>query len=265
MKTGIVLSGGGIRGIAHLGVLKALKEAGIVFDKISGTSAGSIVGALFAQGIDPYEILQLFLKTRLIKFIRPSIGVSGLLSMENTTSLFKEYLPHNSFSGLKIPLSITTTNFSQGKIVYFSSGNLIQAIQASSSIPGIFKPIIINNEMFVDGGVLNNFPIEPLQKDCDFIIGSACNHLAEVNKITHFRKLIERAAIMSINADMEMKCNLCDVLIEPKGLGEISVFDTKKAEEIYWLAYEETLKKLQSDEKLKMLINKTQLKQKSRN
>lgn len=254
MKIGIVLSGGGIRGIAHLGVLQALSEAGIKFDMISGTSAGSIVGALFAQGLEPYEILQIFLKTRLSKFLRPAFGTTGLLSMDHIRSLFIQYLPHDSFSGLQIPLTITATDFSEGKLVYFSSGKLIQSILASSSIPGIFKPIIIDGKMFVDGGVLNNFPIEPLRSACDFIIGSSCNHLPVVEKIVNFRKLIERAAIMSINADMEMKCQYCDVLIEPEGMGATSVFDVKKAEEIYWLSYEATLRKLQTDKKLQQLI-----------
>lgn len=256
MKIGIVLSGGGIRGIAHLGVLQALTEAGIQFDRISGTSAGAIVGALFAQGHQPNEIFQIFLKTRLSKFFRPAFGAFGLLSLDHTRSLFMEYLPHDSFSSLKIPLVISATNFSEGKLVYFSSGKLIQAILASSSIPGIFKPIMIDGKMFVDGGILNNFPIEPLRDDCDFIIGSSCNHLPPVDKIVNFRRLIERAAIMSINSDMEMKRQYCDVLIEPDGMGATSIFDVKKAEEIYWLSYEAALRKLQTDKKLQQIIRK---------
>ncbi len=263
MKIGIVLSGGGVRGIAHLGVLKALSSAGITFSKISGASAGTIVGALFAQGVDPYEILQLFLKTRLLKYIRPSIGVSGLLSLKNTTPLFKEYLPHDSFSELKIPLVIAATNFSAGKLVYFSSGNLIEAIQASCAIPGVFKPIIINNDIYMDGGVLNNFPVEPLLNDCDLIIGSSCNYLPVVSKITNFRKMAERAAMISISADIDMKRKLCDVFIEPKGMGETSVFDIKKAEEIYWIAYEETLKQLKTDQKLIEIKNRITIREKA--
>lgn len=256
MKIGLVLSGGGIRGIAHLGVLQALTEAGIKFDRISGTSAGSIAGAMFAQGIEPAEILKIFLKTRLLKLLRPAFGTTGLISMDNTRSIFLEYLPHDSFEGLQIPLSITATNFSEGKLEYFSSGPLIRAIMASSSIPFFFKPVMIEGKMYVDGGLLNNFPIEPLRKDCDFIIGSSCNHLPVVDKIVHYRKLIERAAIMSINADMEMKSQYCDVLIDPVGMGATSVFDVKKTEEIYWLSYEAALRKLQTDEKLKLIIRK---------
>lgn len=254
MKVGLVLSGGGIRGIAHLGVLQALTEAGIKFHMISGTSAGSIVGSLYCQGMEPYEIFRIFLKTKLYKFLRPAFRNPGLLSLDLTRTLFLEHLPHDSFEGLKIPLVIAATDFSEGKLTYFSSGKLIQAVLASSSIPGVFKPIIIDGKMYIDGGVLNNFPVEPVQEHCDFIIGSSCNHLPTVSKIVNFRRLFERAAIMSINSDMERKCQFLDVLIEPEGMGATSVFDVKKTEEIYWLSYNAALNKIRSDEKLQRLI-----------
>lgn len=255
-KIGIVLSGGGIRGIAHLGVLKAFSNAGIQFSHISGTSAGSIAGALFAAGVDPEEALNIFLKIRLLKFIRPAVGSLGLMNLENTVNLFREYFPDDKIESLKIPLTIATTNFSEGKLVYFNRGPLIRTIQASSCIPGIFKPIMIEGQMYVDGGVLNNFPVEPLLDNCDFIIGSSCNHLRAVDKITGITGLMSRAGVMSINKDMEQKSAFCNVMVEPKGMGEINTFDTKKAETIYWLAYEETLKTIKNNEILKaMLLN----------
>ena len=257
MKVGLVLSGGGIRGIAHLGVLQALTEAGIKFSKISGTSAGSIVGSLYSQGMQPYDILQIFLKTKLYRFLRPAFTHPGLLSLDHTRSLFLEHIPHDSFEGLKIPLVIAATDFSEGKLRYFSSGKLIDIVLASCSIPGVFKPIIIEGKMFVDGGVLDNFPIEPIKSDCDFIIGSSCNHLPVVKTIANFRKLFQRAAIMSINSDMENKCQFLDVLIEPEGMGATSIFDVQKTEEIYWLSYNEALNKLKKSEKLQSLISKT--------
>lgn len=256
MKIGIVLSGGGIRGIAHLGVLKAFINAGIKFSHISGTSAGSIAGAFYAAGIDPEEGLNIFIKTKLLRFIRPAIGALGLINIEHTSEILKDYFPEDSFESLKIPLTIAATNFSECRLVYFNQGPLIRTIQASSCIPGIFKPIMINEQMYVDGGILNNFPVEPLMGDCDFIIGSSCNHLKTVDKITNITSLITRASIMSINKDMEEKAALCNVLIEPKGMGEINTFDMNKAETIYWLAYEETLKAIKNNESLKFLAKK---------
>lgn len=253
-KIGIVLSGGGIRGIAHLGVLKALINVGIEFSHVSGTSAGSIAGAFYAAGIEPEEGLNIFIKTKLLRFIRPALGSLGLINIENVRDILKDYFPNDNFESLNIPLTICATNFSEGNLVYFTKGPLIRSILASSCIPGIFKPIMIENQMYVDGGILNNFPVEPLLNNCDYIIGSSCNHLKPVDKITKISNLMQRAGIMSINHDMERKAKFCDLLIEPKGMGEISTFDMKKAESIYWLAHEETLRTIKNSESLQELL-----------
>ncbi|RZL43320.1 MAG: patatin [Pedobacter sp.] len=253
MKIGLVLSGGGIRGIAHLGVLKALKKTGIKISQITGTSAGSIAGSLYAAGVDPEDAFNIFMQTRLMKFVRPALGSLGLINIERTGDIFREYLPAH-IEDLKIPMTICTTNFSEGTVAYFTKGPLIRVIHASSCIPGVFKPIMIDEQMYVDGGVLNNFPVEPLLNNCDYIIGSTCNHLKPVDKIVGITKLMQRAAIMSINHDMERKSKFCDLIIEPKGMGEINTFDTKKAEIIYWLAYEEALKTIKNSESFKALL-----------
>jgi len=257
-KVGIVLSGGGIRGIAHLGVLKALINAGIKISHISGTSAGSIVGAFYASGIDPEEGLEIFMKTKLLRFIRPALGSLGLVSIDYTSNLLKNYFPEDKIENLKIPLTITATNFSEGTLSYFDKGPLIRAIQASCCIPGIFRPIMIDGQMYVDGGILNNFPVEPLLNNCDFIIGSSCNHLKPVSSITNITSLMARAGLMTVNKDMEQKAAFCNILIEPRGMGEISTFDMKKAETIYWLAYEETLKKIRNNPQISELLNGTE-------
>ncbi|RZK49938.1 MAG: patatin [Pedobacter sp.] len=255
MKIGIVLSGGGIRGIAHLGILRAVVNYGIKISHISGTSAGAIAGSFFAAGYSPDEIFNIFQKTKLLRYIRPAFGSLGLINIEPTREILKPYFQEDRIESLQIPLTICTTNFSEGKIVYFSEGPLITSVLASSCIPGIFKPIEIDNQMYVDGGVLNNFPVEPLQGICDLIIGSSCNHLLPQENIKGLTNLIQRAAIMSINHDMEVKRKSCNLMIEPKGMGEISTFDMKKAETIYWLAHEAALKTLQSEEVFKNYLN----------
>lgn len=253
-KIGIVLSGGGIRGIAHLGVLKALTNAGIQFSHISGTSAGSIAGAFYAAGVDPETALNIIVKTNLLRYLRPALGSLGLINIENIHKILKDYFPEDQIENLKIPLTICATNFSEGNIAYFTNGPLIRSLLASSCIPGIFKPIMIEDQMYVDGGILNNFPVEPLLDNCDYIIGSSCNNLQPVPKLTKIASLMQRAGIMTINHDMERKAKLCDLLIEPKGMGEISTFDMKKAESIYWLAHEETLRTIKNSESLQELI-----------
>jgi NTE family protein len=246
MKIGIVLSGGGIRGIAHLGVLKALQDRNVEISMITGTSAGAIVGALFANGLSPDEAFKIFQGTRFLSFLRPAFRSPALLNLETAIPLFKKYLPHDSFENLKIPLVVTATNFNKGELVYFEKGDLIRKVLASSCIPGVFSPIMIDGQYYVDGGVLNNFPVEPLLTQCDFIIGSSCNNLAHIDQFKNIKRVLERAAVLSINSDMKEKLKYVDFLIEPIGLGQTSIFEINKAEEIFWLAYDEALKQISS-------------------
>ena len=176
MKIGLVLSGGGARGIMHLGVIKALNEQGIVPDFIAGTSAVAIAGALVCHGYSPDEVLQILLKTNFLKYLRPSFSAPGLLKMDKVEDLYLQLLPHNSFAQLKTPLIVAATDIEQGEIVYFDQGELIRPLMASSCLPGIFAPVNFQKRMLVDGAVLNNLPIEPLlDRQADFLIASNCN------------------------------------------------------------------------------------------
>ncbi len=124
-KYGLVLSGGGARGISHIGVLKALDEIGLKFHRLAGTSAGSIVGSLYAYGYAPDKILEIVLQTSFLKSVRPAWTMTGLLSLERLKDVLLKFLPENSFEALKIPITIAATEIIQGKPDYFSSGELI--------------------------------------------------------------------------------------------------------------------------------------------
>ncbi|MFM6976754.1 MAG: patatin-like phospholipase family protein [Sphingobacteriaceae bacterium] len=237
-KIGLVLSGGAIRGVAHLGAMQAINEAGLSIDKISGTSAGAIMGALYANGMNPEDILEIIANIKLYQHIRPHFGAGGLLSLQASEKLLKELLPHNTFKGLRIPLVTTAVNLANHQLVYFSEGELIPAIQASMAIPGVFKPVQIQDQLLVDGGILNNFPVEPLLNDCDFIIGSSCNAIPAFERIKSLKNTVERAALIVINADTAQKKTYCNLLIDPPGLGVFGLFELKKAKEIYSRAYD---------------------------
>ncbi len=255
IKVGIALSGGGIRGISHLGVLKALGEAGIVPTKVSGTSAGAIVGAMFCQGYQPEEILKIIVETNYFKFMRPAISWNGILKMDSIGELYKVYLPHNDFAQLQIPLAVAATDIQRGKVVYFDEGELIKPIMASSSIPGMFAPIVIDKKHLVDGGVLNNLPVEPLEGICDFVIGVNCNHLPEESNISNMKKLIERAVIMSMNYNVYSRKAKCDYFIEAPGLGKYGVFDIKKGSELFQAGYDQTMKVIEENPSILELAN----------
>lgn len=251
---GLALSGGGIRGISHLGVLKALDEMGIRPTQITGSSAGTIAGAMYCQGYSPEEILKIILETNYFRFIRPAISWKGFFKMESLAALFKVYLPHNDFSKLKTPLTVAATDIRKGKVVYFDEGELIKPILASSCIPGMFEPIQIGDRFFVDGGVLNNLPVEPLEGNCDVVIGVNCNHLPEESDIKNIKKLIERSVIMSMNANLYSKKSKCDFFIEAPGLGKYGVFDVKKAPELFQAGYSETMRVFENSPSMQKLI-----------
>ena len=243
MKIGLVLSGGGARGIMHLGVIKALNEQGIVPDFIAGTSAGAIAGALVAHGYSPDEVLQILLKTNFLKYLRPSFSAPGLLKMDKVEDLYLQLIPHNSFAQLKTPLIVAATDIEQGEIVYFDQGELIRPLMASSCLPGIFAPVNFQKRMLVDGAVLNNLPIEPLlDRQADFLIASNCNPHSLDKPLNSTRTIIERSLLLAVRNKTQERLQRCDIVLEPKEVGRYDIFDVRKAREIFQIGYRCALK-----------------------
>lgn len=240
MKVGLVLSGGGARGVAHIGVIKALQEMGVKIDMISGTSAGAIVGALFAKGLTPEEILAAVSGLTLFRSVRPAWAWSGLLQMEGLKLLLNKHIPENDFKALKIPLTVAATEVRLGQIHYFSEGELTQAIVCSCSIPAIFHPVAFGDHLYVDGGLLDNLPVRPIREKCDFIIASNCNHIDTAYDERSLRAIIERSLLLAINANTTASRMQSDVVIEPPKLGRFSSLDMSRARDIFDAGYKYT-------------------------
>jgi NTE family protein len=241
MKIGLVLSGGGARGFAHLGVIKGLLEQGFEPQKISGVSSGAIVGALFSEGYSPDQIMEIFLATKLYKFIRPAISWKGFFKLERLEKLYEIYLPHNSFERLKIPFTLCATDLQAGKTIYFSHGPLIQPLLASGCIPVMFEPVTIDGQLLVDGGILNNLPVEPLLGQCDFIIGVHTNPHNTEQAPTTMRTVMERSLLLAIQNSIHERAKQCDFLIEPPLLSRFTTMDRAKAKEIFEIGYSYTM------------------------
>ncbi len=241
MKIGLVLSGGGARGFAHLGVIKGLLEQGFRFDMISGVSAGAVAGALYAQGYSPDAILDIFLTTRLFKFIRPATNFKGFFRSDRMEKLCELYLPHNSFEGLKLPLYVSATDIQAGQTVFFSEGPLIRPLLASGSVPVMFEPVQIGGRLLVDGGVLNNLPVEPLLGKCDFIIGIHTNPCGPGRPLKNVRSILERTLLLAIHNNVPERARQCDLYIEPPSLCNYTTMDSAKAQEIFDIGYQFTL------------------------
>jgi NTE family protein len=237
MKMGLTLSGGGARGIAHLGVIKALEEFGLTFNVLSGTSAGSIVGSLYTYGYSPDDIMKIISSTSFYKSIRPAWALGGLLNLERLGDVLLKHLPENNFNALKIPMTIAATDIRKGKAAYFTTGELIPAILASCCVPAVFNPIHFNHAIYIDGGIVDNLPASSIRSDCDFLIGSHCNHISPEFDALNFRGVIERTLLIAINGNTIESKKLCDVLIEPPGVGQISGFQLARAKDLFDIGY----------------------------
>lgn len=240
MKIGLALSGGGARGIAHIGVIKALEELNIKPDVLSGTSAGSIVGVLYASGMKPDTIFEVASSLSIFKSVKIAWAWSGLLKMEGLRTLLTKYIPDNTFESLKIPLTVAATEIRLGQIQYFSSGELAPAVISSCSIPGVFDPVHFNDRLYVDGGLLDNLPARPIREQCDFLIGSNCNHLTSEYNEHSLKSVIERSMLITISSNTTASRAICDLMIEPPHMSRYSVFEMGRAQEIYDSAYKYT-------------------------
>jgi len=252
-KTGLVLSGGGARGFAHLGVLEALNEEGIFPDVISGTSAGALVGVLYADGFTPREIMKMMNSTSRLHFVRPTVPREGLLQISGIEKILSEKLRAKKFEDLKIPLFVTATDLNNGKIEYFSKGDLLRPVIASASIPVLFKPVVINKIHYVDGGVLDNLPLKPIETKCSFLIGSFVNPTGYEETVTSMVQIAERAFFLSMSREVVDKSSKFDLFIAPIELKNFKVLDPEKAAEVFQIGYKATKEKLKNIDVQKIL------------
>jgi NTE family protein len=254
-RIGLVLSGGGTRGFAHLGVIQALNDAGIYPDVISGTSAGALAGVLYADGYTPKEIQKIMNSGSRLDFMRPTLPREGLLQIGGVLKILKNCLRAKTFEELKIPLYVSTTDLNNGKAVYFSKGELLDPVIASASIPVLFQPVIINNICYVDGGVLDNLPVKPIEKKCKILIGSFVNPVGYVEKISGLINIAERTFMLSMSKEIIEKAKKFDLLVAPLELRNYKILDPEKADELFALGYKATKAKLKEID-INMLLNK---------
>ena len=243
---GLVLSGGGVKGMAHIGIIKALNENGIHPHYISGVSAGALVGALYANGFDPEDMLAFFKETPLFKYNFVTINKPGLFDTEKYLIALETYFPENRFEALQRPLAVTATNLQKGNPVYFQTGELIHPLLASAALPPVFSPVAIKGELYSDGGVMNNFPLEPLQGQVDYIIGSYTSSMKEVTRkeISSSLQISQRANLLMLHASALNKLHIPDLLFRPEDLGHIGILDKKGIDKAYELGYEHASKVL---------------------
>lgn len=249
MKIGLVLSGGGMRGAAHIGAIKALEENGVFPTHIAGSSAGAIVGALYAYGYKWEDMLTFFKDIQLFDFTKYAINKPGFLDTEKFYSNFNAYLKNDDFSYLNKKLIITAADILTGELKTFNKGQLIKPILASAAFPGVFAPVKIEDSYYVDGGSLNNFPVELLRKKCDLIIGVYVNgyDTIPITDLKHMHHVVERAfKLKTVKEDLE-KFGACDLVVYPTGISKFGIFDKKNLDEVFKMGYNSTIEALSNN------------------
>lgn len=265
IKVGLVLSGGGAKGLAHVEVLKKLDEAGVRIDYIAGTSMGAIIGGLYASGYNAMELdslLKTYDLTSLVKDDLPRevssfyqkenegkyaitlplskgrIGLPSAVSTgQNAYNVFSRLTEHvhevNDFSELTVPFFCIATNLETGEEVVLDKGFLPEAIRASGSLPGLLAPVTVDGEVLVDGGIVDNFPVEKMkEKGVDYIIGvNVSSGLKDVEDLNSLPEILLQIAGFQMYNKWEEKIALCDLYIRPD-LDDFTTFDFDQSVEI---------------------------------
>jgi NTE family protein len=231
---GLALSGGAARGIAHIAALETLEQEGVPIHAIAGTSAGSIVGALYCAGMPPSEIKRILLNAKWKDVLKFTVPRKGLISSEGIYRFMEDILPVKKFSSLLFPFAAVATDLRTGEKVTITTGSLARAVQASCSLPVIFTPTEINRKTLVDGGVSSQIPVRSVREELGARNVIAVNVNYKALEMDQFDNIVKIAAHLSAlwasrNAREEEK--LADVVIEVNARG-IPLYDLSKSKEL---------------------------------
>lgn len=242
-KVGLVLSGGGTRGVAHAGAIKFLNEKNIHPDVLACCSAGSIVGSLYAIGKSPLEIMDFFKSVYFFSWHHFTFNKPGFISSKVFSDYLNPIFGEMKIGDLNVDVKIVATELVSGKQKIFGEKDkIVDAVIASCSIPGITVPYIVGDEMFSDGGVLNNFPADIIHQDCEKLIGIFVSPLQEVtiNDLNSIKAVTTRAYELLSHRTEIHKFSFCDWLITSKKLGNYGIFESnaRRLEEIFEIGYQ---------------------------
>ncbi len=254
MKVGVILSGGGIRGVAHIGFLKALEEMGIVPDCYAGASAGAIVSALTSAGYTPDEILEIAKDNQIFSLAKLQWPQLGLGTLDKIPKILSDYIAEDSFEFLSKPIAVSMANMTLGKSEIRTKGALFKVIQASCSIPVLFKPVEIDDHFYADGGILNNFPAIAFRDECDILLGMdlVSGDPVEKEDISSIFRYAVRTFELAISGNSKHGRSLCDLTVVPKRAADQPILFTKNVKNLYDSGYDSTMKR---SEEIKKLLN----------
>lgn len=215
-KIGLALGSGGLRGLAHVGVLKVLQSHQIPVDYIAGCSIGSLIGALYAAGLEPELILKLaktLKKRHWLDFVMPQMGI---VSGERALATIRLLTRQKTFADLEIPLAVVATELNSGREFIFTQGDVAKAVRASISVPGVFIPYAMDNKLFIDGAVINPTPIDTVRNmGADIVVAVDLVHAGTVCTISNMLDVIIQSIDIMERELCKHRQRHCDILIQP--------------------------------------------------
>lgn len=243
-RVGLALGSGGLRGLAHIGVLKVLESENVPIDCIAGCSIGSLIGALYAAGLGWENIAKLAkgLKRRhWLDFIVPKMGI---IAGERILQIMRILTQHKSFADLAIPLAVVATDLQEGREVVFTTGSVAEAVRASISVPGIFVPAEVNGMRLVDGAVVNPTPVDVARRmGADIVIAVDLAHAGTIPSVNNMFDVVIQAIDIMERELGKHRQRFCDVIIRP-AVGHISPSAFDAVEECMALGEEAAREKL---------------------
>ena len=233
VKVGIALGGGAAKGFAHIGVIKMLEANGIEPQVVSGTSAGSVVGALYASGMDPFRMqTQAFaLDEAKIRDVRLFSG--GLVQGQKLQDYVNDLVGKRTIQQLKKPFAAVSTQLENGERTVFVRGNTGQAVRASSSVPGVFEPVTIGSYQYVDGGVVSPVPVDAARElGADFVIAVDISSKARGRRPDGMLGIVNQSIAIMGQRLGEQELTRADVVIRPNVLDYGSADFTRRNQAI---------------------------------
>lgn len=211
---GLSLSGGSLKGAAHIGVLKEIERRKIKVTHLAGTSAGALVAGLYACGISAYEMENIMMELPIRRFLDFRVGKRGLLRGDRIYNTLLKLTDGRHFKDLTIPFAAVCVDLVSGQLKVIRSGEVAKAIRASIAIPGIFTPVETNNEILVDGYILNNNPADIVkQMGANYVVAVQVKHLkpdySQNNALSHLRRYINIASQHVTEQKLKEYADLC--------------------------------------------------------
>lgn len=230
---GMALGGGAARGIAHIGVLYGLEEAGITLDYLAGTSAGALMGAIYASGIGFQEFQGFVLNLKWTDLFRPCPTRSSLMSSKRLVKLLRKHCPVSRFEDLQVSFAAMVTDFETGESVAITKGELFPALQASCSIPILFPPVCLNGRYYMDGGIAAELPVHAVRAmGADIVLACDVHHNADMlSKPGHFINMGMHLGRLIAKHNADAVRQYADMVIDVDARG-IRLTDLHKAQEL---------------------------------